>query len=314
MLLLSYYNKITLINQVKGVVLMSKIVILGATGNYGGKAIEYLLERGVKPADIIAIYRNKEKAASLKEKGIEVRYGDYSQSSLDPEALKGADKLLFISGADPDNLNRIRHHLNVVEAARQSGIKHIVYTGIAYPQKSTFGMENVHVATECAIKAATIPYTFLRNTFYTEYFLVPQELQRAVDNKKLLSLAQGKKINFVSRNNMAMAAAVVLTTDGHENKTYEITAPQAYSYKDIADILTEVSGKKIEYVEVNSEQMTDFLTQAGVPADMQIWDSSTFQPGLVNGWAETTDSILADLIGANNITTPKQIIQEIFKQ
>lgn len=293
---------------------MTKIAVIGATGNYGGKLIEYLLQRGVEPSDIIAVYRNEEKALPLKEKGLEVRYGDYQGTNFGPEVFQGAVKLMFISGIDPDNLTRIKDHITVVDAARQVGVKHIVYTGLAYPHQAKLGMESVHVATECAIKAAAIPYTFLRNTFYTEYFLVPQELKRAVDSGKLFTLAQGKKINFVSRDDMAKSAAVVLTTEGHENKIYEITAPKAYSYNEIAEILTEVSGKKVECIETTTEQYTAYLTKIGVPQELQMWDSGMMQPGFANGWGETTDSALADLIGADNIKTPKQIIQEIFNQ
>lgn len=292
---------------------MSKIVVIGATGNYGGKAIEYLLERGVKPNDITAIYRNEEKVLPLREKGLEARYGDYQGKSFDPEVFQGAEKLLFVSGIDPDNLTRIKNHITVVDAARQAGVKHIVYTGLAYPERAHLGMESVHLATECAIKAAAIPYTFLRNTFYTDFFLVPQELKRAVDGGKLFTLAQGRKINFVSRADMAKAAAVVLTAKGHINKTYEITAPQAYSYNDIADMLTEVSGKKVECVETTREQYAAYLTELGVPAELQMWDSGMMQPGFADGWGEATDPALSDLIGADNIKTPKQIIQEIFK-
>ncbi len=292
---------------------MGKIAIVGATGSYGGKAIEHLLERGVKPADILAVYRNEKKAIPLKEKGLEIRYGDYQQASFGPEVFQGAEKLLFISGIDPDNLTRIKDHIVVVDAARQAGIKHIVYTGLAYPERASLGMESVHVATECAIRAAAIPYTFLRNTFYTEYFLVPQELKRAVNSGKLFTLAKGKKINFVSRGDMAKAAAVVLTTDGHINKTYEITAPNAYSYHDIANILAEVSGRKVECVETAREQYAAYLTELGVPAEQQMWDSGMMQPGFADGWGETTDPALANLIGADSIKTPKQIILEIFE-
>jgi len=292
---------------------MGKIAIIGATGHYGGKAIEYLLQRNVNPADIVAIYRNEEKAKPLKEKGLELRYGDYQKDGFGPKVFEGAEKLLFVSGMDPDSLKRIKDHIVVVDAARKAGIKHIVYTGFAYPEKSVYGLENVHLATECAIKAAGLPYTFLRNTFYTEYFLAPNELKRAVNSGVLYSTAHGRKINFVSRDDMAKAAAVVLTTEGHINKTYEITAPEAYSYKDIADILSEVTGKKVEYVETTKEAYAAYLTEIGVPKELQMWDSGMMQPGLANGWAENTDPALANLIGLDQIKTPRQIIAEIFK-
>ena len=290
---------------------MSKIAVIGATGNYGGKAIEYLLERGISPSDIVAVYRNEEKTVHLEKIGVELSFGDYQSGHFGPDVFKGAEKLLFISGMDMDSLKRIQDHLVVVEAARKAGIQQIVYTGLAFPEKANLGVQDVHLATEYAIKAAAIPYTFLHNTFYTEYTLVPQELKRAVDSGKLYSLAQGRKINFVSRDNMAKAAAVVLTTEGHINKAYEITAPQAYSYQDIADILTKMSGKKVECVETTMEAYVSYLDGIGVPKELQMWDSAMMQPGFVNGWGEITDSALSDLIGAENIDSPEQIIREM---
>lgn len=290
---------------------MSKIAIVGATGNYGGKAIESLLQHGINPNNIVAIYRNEEKAAPLKELGLEMSYGDYQSGHFDPEVFKGAEKLLFISGIDMDSFKRIQDHMVVIEAACKAGIQQIVYTGPAYPHKAKLGMEDVHLATEHAIKASGIPYTFLRNTYYTEYFIVPQEMKRAVESGKLYSLAQGRSINFVSRDDMAKAAAVVLTSDEHLNKIYEITAPKTYSYQDIADILTEVSGKNVEYVETNIEAYGAYLDEIGIPKEFQMWDSGMMQPGFSNGWGENTNSALADLIGAENIKTPKQIIQEM---
>lgn len=290
---------------------MSKIAIIGATGNYGGKAIESLLQHGMNPNDIVAIYRNEEKAAHLKGLGLEMSYGDYQCGHFGPEVFKGAEKLLFISGIDMDSFKRIQDHMVVIEAARKAGIQQIVYTGLAYPHKAKLGMEDVHLATEHAIKASGIPYTFLRNTYYTEYFIVPQEMKRAVESGKLYSLAQGRSINFVSRDDMAKAAAVVLTSDEHLNKIYEITAPKTYSYQDIANILTEVSGKNVEYVETTIEAYGAYLEEIGIPKEFQMWDSGMMQPGFANGWGENTDSALADLIGTENIKTPKQIIQEM---
>lgn len=290
---------------------MGKIAVIGSTGKYGSKAIETLLERDVSPSDIIAIYRNEEKALPLKDRGIEIRYGDYQKDTFSPAVFEGAEKLLFISGLDMDEFKRIQDHLVVIENARKAGIKHIVYTSMANPEQSIFFHEHVHLATEHAIQAAKIPYTFLRNTFYLDFFLVQKDLKRWVDSGIFYSLSQGKNINLVTRDDMAKAAAVVLTTEGHINKIYEITAPKGYTYKDICNDLAEVTGKKIEYVETTKEQYTDYLNSIGVPEKFHLWDTGMASAGYASGWAEKISPDLANLIGEENITTPKQLIEKM---
>jgi len=288
---------------------MGKIAVLGATGNYGGKAIDYLIERDVSPSDIIAIYRNEEKALPLKDRGIEIRYGDYTKDTFTPAVFEGAEKLLFVSSSTWTEFERIQEHLVVLDCARKAGIKHIVYTSMANPEKSTFNHEQTHCATEWAIKATKIPYTILRNTFYLQFFVVQKDLKRWVDSGIFYSLSQGKKINLVTRDDMAKAAAVVLTTEGHLNKTYTITAPKAYTYEDICHDLAEVSGKKIEYVETTEKDYVAYLTKLGVPEKFQRWDTGYASLGYSSGWAEIESPDLANLIGEENITTPRKLIE-----
>lgn len=293
---------------------MAKIAVLGASGHYGTSAVHALLGRGVRPDDIIAVYRSK--PGTLGETNVALRRGgDYSGETFGPAVLKGAEKLLFISGGGMDNLQRIADHLAVVRAAREAGISHIVYTSMAYPDRASnlFGLETVHLATEAMIRAAGIPYTFLRNTFYADYFLSPAALRRAVDTGKLMSLARGAGVNFVLRENMAEAAAAVLTTQGHGNKTYTITAPHAYTYRDIAKMLTEVSGKQVGYIETTPEKYRAYLSGLGVSKEAQAADTTFSQPAFTNGWASGVSGAMVDLIGGDRYVPPGEIVRRALQ-
>lgn len=293
---------------------MGKIAILGAAGHYGTEAVKALLNRNVAPGDMIAIYRNS--MESLKNTKLVLRRGgDYAGEEFGPAVLDGAEKLLFISGGGMDGLVRIQDHLAVVKAAKAAGIRHIVYTSIAFPDHACvpFGLGTVHQATEAMIRAAGIPYTFLRNTFYADYYLVPKELQRAVKTGKLISTAQGASINFVLRENMAEAAAAVLTAQGHENKVYTITAEHAYTYRDVAGMLSEASGKPVEYIECAVEQAKAYLDQSGMDQEAQKADTAFVQPAFSGGWASGTTRDMVDLIGRNRYIEPKEIIRKALK-
>ena len=104
------------------------ILVTGANGHFGTGTIDYLLKKGVKAQSIAAFVRSEEKGAALKDKGIELRIGDYHDYNSLRQALNGIDKLLFVSSSSP--ADRTQEHANVVNAAKEAGVKHITYTSL----------------------------------------------------------------------------------------------------------------------------------------------------------------------------------------
>lgn len=102
------------------------ILITGATGNFGKSTIDFLLKKGISSTNIVAMVRDEDKAIDLKNKGIGLRKGDYDHYTSLIDAFKGIEKLLFVSGSDIEK--RSTQHQNVVKAAKEAGVKHIVYT------------------------------------------------------------------------------------------------------------------------------------------------------------------------------------------
>lgn len=293
---------------------MSKITIIGATGHLGGATIQYLLDRGVSSSNIVAVVRDEEKAVKLKEQGIEIRKGDYDEPRFSADVFKNTEKLLFVSSPSFDDAQRMKQHTTVIKAAKDAGVKHIIYTGLAYPEKNNSNLKNVHLGTEFAIKASEIPYTFLRNAFYMDYFVTETEIERAIQNGKLLSVVNGGKLNLVARKDLALAAAVVLSTEGHEGKTYELTYPEPYAYEDIAKMISKVSGKSIVYEDVDMEQMKEYLLQCGLTPEQMQFDTSMLQPIFANGWGNETSDALVKLIGYEKLTTVEDTIKQFVSR
>ena len=115
--------------------------------------------------DIIALARSPEKAAGL---GIEVREADYDRPEMLEPALRGVDTLLLISASEIGK--RAAQHHNVIEAAKRSDVKRIVYTSLLHADTSPIGLAGEHRATEEEIKASGVPYTILRNGWYTKTY------------------------------------------------------------------------------------------------------------------------------------------------
>src|SRR5512133_2424877 len=176
---------------------MPKITVTGATGQFGNLVIEDLLMRGVLPGDNRASVRDVSKAAHHQAKGIEVRPGDFD----DPQALKnafaGTERLLIIS---TDKVgSRVEQHRRAVQAAKDAGVKHILYTSVVNMQQgdSTNPIAIDHRATEQMIRETGLPYTFLRNSFYAEYMLAP--VTQALKDKVYASSVGDGKLGAVPR-------------------------------------------------------------------------------------------------------------------
>ncbi|MFB9273772.1 SDR family oxidoreductase [Cohnella cellulosilytica] len=220
-----------------------KIALTGSTGKLGGMILKRLLLR-CRAQDLIVSVRRPEAAEDWRASGISVRYGDYdAPESLEP-SFRGADKLMMVSSPSTDETVRLRQHLSVIEAARQAGVGHIVYTSIFAPEKGKLPVHELHRNTEQAIRESGIPYTFLRNAYYTDivHFL---GIREAAASGILLSPPGHWSFNTASREDLASAAAAVLTEEGHEGRTYELTPPRTWNLAELARALTEATGRKV---------------------------------------------------------------------
>ncbi|MDF2938787.1 MAG: hypothetical protein K0Q90_4160 [Paenibacillaceae bacterium] len=239
-----------------------KIIITGATGQLGSQVISQLLQK-IPAHRLAAVVRSPEKAAPLAEKGIEIRQGDYNDSASLASAFQGGTKLLFISSPATDDALRVVQHAQVVKAARDAGIGHIAYTGFAFAEDNPFAL--VHLATEYAIRAARIPYTFLRNGGYAEFFINPSSLKASIRTGQMITNAGQGRVNAVSRRDLALATAAVLTGDGHENKTYTLVSGTPWSFDELAALLAELSATPVAHQSVSFEEKKSMLVQAGLP-------------------------------------------------
>ena len=241
------------------------ILVTGSTGHFGKAAINFLLEK-VPANTIAALARDENKAADLKAKGIDVRIGSYQDFDSLVKAFTGIDKLLLISSNDLND--RTAQHINAVNAAKEAGVKHIVYTGVNIKEKTNYAIPSLvesHITTTRHLKDSGLAYTLLNNNLYAD--VLPMFIGDKVLETGIFFPAGDGKAPFATRENMAEAAANILTSDGHENKAYAISSGVTYTFSDVADILSELSGNTINYVSPEKEVYVETLTKAGVPAE-----------------------------------------------
>lgn len=270
-----------------------KIGVTGATGQLGGLVVAKLKEK-VSADSIVALVRNTEKAAGL---GVEARAFDYTKLEGLVASLQGIDKLLLISGNEIGQ--RLPQHKAVIAAAKQAGVKHIVYTSILHADSSPLGLAGEHLGTEAAINESGLTYTILRNGWYTENYT--GSAKGAISAGAFIGNAGDGKIASAARADYAEAAAVVVAGEGHENKTYELAGDEAYTLTEFAAEISRQSGKNIPYNNLTETQYADILKSFGLPDGLaeMLADSDT---GASKGGLYDDSKVLSGLIGRP--TTP----------
>ncbi|MDJ0381489.1 SDR family oxidoreductase [Streptomyces sp. G-G2] len=236
------------------------IVVTGATGALGRLVLEELL--ATVPAEGIAVVvRNKEKAADLAERGIEVRVADYDDPASLDGAFRAGDRVLMISGSEVGR--RVPQHTAVIGAAKAAGVAQLAYTGILGGPEADFDLAAEHRITERLILGSGLPYTFLRNGWYHENYTA--QLGNVLEHGAVVASAGEGRIASAARADYAAAAAVAVTGEGHLNRTYELSGDTAWSLAEYAAEVAARSGREVVYAAVPAEEHLKVLTGAGVP-------------------------------------------------
>ncbi|MES2459305.1 MAG: SDR family oxidoreductase [Armatimonadota bacterium] len=272
------------------------IAVTGATGQLGRLVVDKL-KRSVPASDIVALVRSTARAADL---GVTVREADYNQSETLDTALAGVDTLLLISSNEIGK--RVSQHHNIVVSAQKAGVKRIVYTSLLHADTSSLSLASDHLATEREITASGVPYTLLRNGWYTENYTA--SVPNAVAAGAFIGSAGDGKIASATRADFAEAAAVVLTGQGHEGKIYELAGDEAYTLSELAAEISRQTGKSIPYRNLSEADYSAALAGFGIPEAIAHaiagWDISVSQGAVFDDSRQ-----LSSLIGRP--TTPLSV-------
>ncbi len=289
---------------------MSKILVTGATGHLGTAVVNQLV-KNTNPNNIVALARDENKVKSLKEKGIEVRLGTFDDMASLDKALQGIEKIFLISTADP---NRLLQHKNVVDAAKKADVKFIAYTSAPLKDLNSLVAKPLfesHFQTEDYIKKSGLAYAFLRNTIYAD--MVPFYVGENVFETGIYLPTGTAKLPFALRREMGEGAAnLLLQSDLHQNKAYDITNTELYSFDDVAKVLSDLSGKIVTYTDADVDEFKKLLKERNEP-DQTIFMFTALLTDFKNHQFEKTTNDLEELLGRRPATL-KEALKELYKR
>ncbi len=243
---------------------MSKLNILvtGATGQQGGALAQVLLKNGHK-VRAFTRHPNSPKANDLKKAGAEIYAGDFEDTKSLQGAMKGMDAA-FVMGTmwEVGTEGETRQGIAAADAAKAAGVKHLLYTSVASADRRT-GIPHFDskLKVEEHIKKIGVPYTIIAPVFFMDNIFAPW-MAGLKEGRYPLALPPTQKLQQIAVADIAGFAAYILENrDRFLGKRFDIASDDLTGLQ-AADILSRVTGRKIEYFEVPLEavrqQSADF--------------------------------------------------------
>jgi len=273
------------------------IAVTGATGHLGRLIVDDLIARGVAPAEIVAGGRRIETIADLAERGVRVVRADYDDPASLRDAFQGVESLVLVSGSAVGG--RTAQHRAAIDAAKETGVRRILYTSAPKATTTPLILAAEHKATEELLAASGLTTVVLRNGWYTENYA--GVLHQAEKTGEIIGSVGSGRVASASRIDYAQAAGVVLTTEGHDGAVYELSGDVAWDYPELAAAVAEVVGRPVVYRDLSPEEHLKALLAAGLDEGAAGFAVALDQDTKAGLLAETSGD-LARLIGRP--TTP----------
>ncbi len=283
------------------------IIVTGATGQLGSRIVECLLTR--VPAHTVGVsVRDVAKAASLTERGVRVRSGDFTAPATLEHAFEGADQVLVISAAIRGG-SAVEANIAAIDAARAAGARRILYTSHqAASNSSLFPPQITHAATEEYLQQTGVPFTALRNGFYAT--TLGHHIGPALETGRLVVPRDGP-VSWTAHADLAEAAATSLVADDVvDGVTAPLTAPEMLTFEDVAGILSDITGRTIERVVAADDDWKAAAMARGMPAPAADFTLGMFRAARAGEFA-VTDPLLEAVIG-HPPTSARSVLEAVI--
>lgn len=234
------------------------ILVTGAGGTVGSEVLKQLQSSGAK---VRAGFHNDEKVKAARARGIDAVKIDFDRPETLRDALRGVEKVFLLAGGVP---NQVEQETNLVRAARDAGVKHIVKLSVFAADQEGFSFAKLHRAVEKVIEKSGMAWTFLRPNSFMQN-LINYDGPTIRSQGAFYGAAGEEKISHIDVRDIAAVAVQALTGSGHEGKAYTLTGSEALTHAQVAEKVSKAAGKKITYVDLSPDQWKQGLVGAGIP-------------------------------------------------
>jgi uncharacterized protein YbjT (DUF2867 family) len=271
------------------------IVVTGATGNVASQMIPLLTSAGVS---VRAVVRDASKARALAARGVAVVEADLDRPRTLRHIFDGASAAMIITPPGP---RAPQQASSALWAARQSGIKSVVrLSAVGAAHDAPTEGSRLHALSDRELENSGISFTILKAGPFMQSLL--KWAREVAEQGTFHTVGDGRR-SMIDVVDIAAVAARVLTTPGHENKTYTLTGPRSISMHEVAAAFSEVLGKPVQYVPVSVEAADQQMAGWGMDEFMRTMVTD-YSVAFSNNWADFVTEDVAQILGrpARSIT------------
>lgn len=284
------------------------LVLTGTSGRLGGGVLQNILQKGLMPPSelVISAFNVDGVPAAAKDAGIIIQHGDYTKPETLLHAFRGADALFLVTYPSVGE-ERFEHHKAAIDAAKASGIRHVIYTSLSFGgitgEESIAGVMQAHVRSVKYLKASGLIYTIVREASYADIwniFCGFVQLDASHDDVDFVVPGDGAS-TWADRDELAEAtASIVANWKQYENKSILLSGPRATSISEIATLLQTHTGRQVNVKIVSPEEAIIYhMRNPALPQDggkfLRNW--ATWFKAMSLGEASVVDPALEQLLG-----------------
>jgi uncharacterized protein YbjT (DUF2867 family) len=265
------------------------ILVTGATGSVGSRVVAELRDRG---ANVRAFVRDADRAAALLGDDVEPAVGDFADGDSVRRALDGAEAVFLACSNVPAQVD---YEIGAIEAAKAAGVRRLVKLSASVAAvDSPLLFPRWHGLIERHLERSGLPAVRICPGFLMHTLLMSADAIRATG--RLFAPAGRARIAMVHPRDVAAAAAVTLTEDGHDGARYVLNGPRAITYEEVAAHLSEATGRPIEFVDLTDEAAQQAMLESGMPPAVADFLVRLFR-ALRQGLDEKTSGTVRALTG-----------------
>jgi uncharacterized protein YbjT (DUF2867 family) len=278
-------------------------LVTGATGRTGSGVVHHLRAAGEK---VRVLVRDRDKAKTTFDDlhDIEIVEGDFDDTAVLATAFEGADGAFLALGSSPD---QIRLENAVIDGAVRAELPHLVkLSSIATSHESALVVGRIHAEIQDHLVASGLPHTLLYPASFANNLLYAA---RSVSTESSWTgAAPTGRVSYIDIRDLSEAAALVLRDPALHGKTYDLSGPDAYTFPEIAQLLSRVLGHPVTYVPVSPDDRRAELLGRGVPeffAELLL----SLETGAEAGQMSAVTTTLKELLGHEPRTVEEFLIE-----